>query len=84
MRMDIELCDNAKYNAAGLGTIAFRRGSDDLLEVKDVLYVPRLKKNMLSTSQMEDKGMVVTFVGGRVLMYSRGASSHFAKVIRVR
>ena len=84
MRLDIELGDNTNYNAAGLGTIAFRKGLDDLLEVKDVLYVPGLKKNLLSISQIEDKGMVVTFVGGRVLIYPRGASSDCTKVIGVR
>ena len=84
MDLDTELGDNVKYSAVGLGIIAFRRGSDDLLEVKDVVYVPGLTKNLLSVSQMEDKGLIVTFDSGWVLIYSRGASSDFGKVIRVR
>ena len=82
--LDIELGDSAKYSAAGLGTIAFRRGSDDLLEVKEVLYVPGLKKNLLSISQMEDKGLLITFIRGQVLVYPRDPSSDYAKVIGVR
>ena len=50
MDLDIELGDNAKYRATRLGTVAFWKGSIDLLEVKDVLYVPRLMKNLLSVS----------------------------------
>ena len=84
MDLDIELDDNAKYSAEGLGTIAFRRGLDHMLEMKDVLYIAGLKKNLLSISQMEDEGMTVTFVGGRVLIYPRGAIFDSAKVIGVR
>lgn len=84
MRLDIELGDNAMYSVAALGTIAFKRGSYDLLEVKDVLYVPGLKKNLLLVSQIEDKGLAITFIRGRVLIYPRDASSDCARVIGVR
>jgi len=36
--------------------------------VKDVLYVPELKKNLLSVSVMEDKGFVVEFQKGQALI----------------
>ena len=36
--------------------------------MKDVLYVPGLKKNILSISALDAKGMRVTFVDGQVLM----------------
>lgn len=84
MDLDIKLGDNAKYNATRLGTVAFRRGSDDLLEVKDVLYILGPMKNLLSISQMEDKGMTITFDGARLLIYLRGASSNSRRVIGVR
>lgn len=64
MDLDIEVGDNAKYKAVGLSTVAFRKGSYDLLEVKDMLYVSRLMKDLLSISQMEDKGLTITFDGG--------------------
>jgi len=84
MDLDIELGDKAKYSAAGLGTVAFQRGSDDLVEVKDELYVLRLTKNLLSVSQMDDKVLTATFNGGRVLIYPRGASFESTKLIGVR
>lgn len=74
MDLDIDLGDNAKYSEVGLGTIAFWIGSNDLLEAKDVLYVLALMKNLLPVSQMEDKGLTVTFDSGRVLIYLIGSS----------
>lgn len=62
--LDIELGDNAKYKVMGLGTVSFWKEFEDLLEVKDVLYVPGLTKNLLLVSTMEDKGYVATFQDG--------------------
>ena len=45
--LDTELGDNAKYKELGLGIVSFWKESEGLLEVKDVLYVPRLTKNFL-------------------------------------
>jgi hypothetical protein len=49
-----------------------------------VLYVPGLKKNLLSISTMEDIGYVVEFLGGQVLAWLRGSSIDLAGVIDVR
>lgn len=48
--LEIYLGDNAKYREAGLGTVSFQKESEGLLEVKDVLYVLGLTKNLLSIS----------------------------------
>ena len=47
-------------------------------------YILGLKKNLMSVSQMEDKGLAITFIRGQVLIYPRDASSDCAKVIGVR
>ena len=39
--------------------------------MKDVLYVPDLKKNFLSISGLEKKGFRVSFVDGKVLMWPK-------------
>jgi hypothetical protein len=57
----VELDNDAKYAVKGVGTILFQLESGGLLEVKDVLYVLGLRKNLLSVSAMEDKGFVVKF-----------------------
>ena len=40
--------------------------------MKDVLYVPRLKKNIISILILDVKGFKVAFVDGQVLMWPRG------------
>ena len=40
--------------------------------MKDVLYVPALKKNLLSIFALHAKGMRVSFVDGQVLMWIKG------------
>ena len=39
--------------------------------MKDVLYVPVLKKNLLSISALDEKGMRVAFVNVQVIMWPK-------------
>lgn len=78
----IELGDNAKYRATGIGTVKFQRESGKPLLVEDVLYVPGMTKNLILVSALEDKGYIVTFERGK--FYIRPKDSKIAKVIGVR
>jgi len=49
-----------------------------------VLYIPKMKKNLLSVSSMEDKGFFVTFKRGKVLIYPHKSIPGTTIVIRVR
>ena len=49
--------------------------------MKDVLYVPGLKKNLLSISTLDAKGIRVSFVDGQVLMCPRGNTIEDATLI---
>ena len=49
--------------------------------MKDVLYVLGLKKNLLSISALDGKGIRVAFVNGQVLMLVRGKTIEDATVI---
>ena len=42
------------------------------MEMKDVLYVLGLKKNLLFISTLDKKGFRVAFVDGKVLMWTKG------------
>ena len=42
------------------------------MKMKDVKYVPRLKKNILSILALDKKGFRVSFVDGKVLMWTKG------------
>ena len=49
--------------------------------MKEVLYVPGLKKNLLSISALDKKGYRVDFIYGQVLMCSKGKSFEDTVVI---
>ena len=49
--------------------------------MKDVLFVLGLKKNLLSISALDVKGMRVAFVDGQVLMWPKGKTFDDAVVI---
>jgi hypothetical protein len=51
--------------------------------VRDVLYVPGLKKNLISISTIEDREYEVLFRDGKVLLYPKGSSVTSAKVIGI-
>ena len=49
--------------------------------MKEVLYVPGLKKNLLSISNLDKEGYIVTFRDGQVLMWSKGKTLEYLVVI---
>ena len=51
------------------------------MKMKNVLFVPRLKKNLLSISALDAKGMTVAFVDGQFLMWPKGKTFDDAIVI---
>jgi hypothetical protein len=64
----VELGDDAKYVVKGEGTIMFHLELGGSFDAQVVLYVPGLKNNFLSVSSMEDKGFVIIFQRGKVLI----------------
>ena len=55
-----------------------------MFDAQDVLFAPRLKKNLLSVSVMEEKGFVVIFRRGQVLIHEEGANTNTSVMIGVR
>lgn len=51
--MNVELGDDSTYLVRGLGSIFFHIPSRDVI-FDDILFVPNLKKTLLSLSCMED------------------------------
>ena len=61
----VKLGDDYQYLIKGVGEASYKFESRKLLKMKDVLYVPSLKKNLLSISGLKKKGFRVTFVDGQ-------------------
>ena len=51
------------------------------MKMKDVLFVPGLKENLISISALDTKGMRVAFVDGQVLVWPKGETIDDAVVI---
>ena len=69
--LEIILGDNSTYPVKGTRTVTLHLSQGQVLHLQDVLYVPNLKKNLVSISAMEDKGFNVEFTDGKVLMWNK-------------
>ena len=67
--LEIILGDNATYPMKGTGTMTLHLSQGQVLRLQDILYVPNLKKNLVSILVMEVKGFNVAFIDGKVLMW---------------
>ena len=68
----VKLGDDYQYPIKGSGEASYKLDSGKSLKIKDVLYVPGLKKNLLSISALDAKGIRVAFIDVQVLMCPKG------------
>jgi hypothetical protein len=66
-----------------MGESTYKLDLGTSMRMKDVLYVPGLKKNLLSISALDKKGFRVSFIDGKVLMWSKGKNIEYAVVIGI-
>ena len=57
----VDLDDDSKNAVKGKGPVLFQLNLGGPFDAQDVLYVPGLKKNLLSTSIMKDMGFFLIF-----------------------
>ena len=67
--------------AQGVGIVSFEREFGKPLSFVDVLYVPRLTKNLTSVSTLEDKGYRVKFHDLRVYIRPKVSNTSLDRVI---
>ena len=66
------LGDDSQYPIKGMGEASYKLDFGKSMKMKDVLYVPGLRKNLFSISALDKKGFRVAFVDGKVLMWTKG------------
>jgi hypothetical protein len=69
----VELGDDKCYKIEGVGSISFKLESGAMLHVDEVLYVPGLRKKLLSVANLEDKGYWVIFKNRKTLLWAKGS-----------
>ena len=70
----VTLGDDYQNPIKGVGESNYKLDSRTPMQMKDVLYVPGLTKNLLSISTLDKKGFRVSFIDGEVLMCPKGKS----------
>jgi hypothetical protein len=58
--------------------------SGEMLRVTNMLWVPKLRRTVLSVSEIEKKGYHILFRDGQVLIVPKGSSFRSAVVLGVR
>ena len=77
----VSLGDDYQYPITGIGESSYKLDSGTSMKMKEVLYVPGLKKNLLSISDLDKKRYRVSFIDGQVLMWSKGKTLEDVVVI---
>ena len=77
----VKLEHDYEYRIKGSGESSYKLDSRKSMKMKDVLFVPGLKMNLLSISALDAKGMRVSFVDGQVLMWPKEKNIDDAVVI---
>ena len=82
--VELVLGDDQEVKVVGSGTVSFQRESLPPMLLREVLYVPGLKKSLVSVSAIEERGYEVLFRDGQALLFPKGSSITSAKVIGTR
>jgi hypothetical protein len=80
----VDLGDEKCYNIEGVGSISFIFESGARLHIEEVLYVPVIKKNLLSVETLEDKGYWGIFKEKNALLWAKVSHISTAEPIGTR
>eukprot|EP00253_Pinus_taeda_P008584 PITA_08584 len=79
MDFSITVGNRTKCTPVGRGTIAFQTEARANIRAINVLHVPRLGMNLISASQLQDKGSDVYFIGKKMMRTRKYAKATFSR-----
>lgn len=71
---EVTIGDNSTYPAKRVGTCSIKLKSGATILLKDVLFVPGIKRNLVSISSLVDQGYRVTFQEDKVLIWTKNTN----------
>jgi hypothetical protein len=80
----VELGDDDTYAIKGVGSASFQLQSSNVFHVEEIIYVPGLKKNIISVAVLESKGYTIAFSKGKALMWHSNESMSSTMIIGVQ
>lgn len=75
---------DSAHSVKGIGTCTIKLKSGNSIQLSGVLYVPGIKRNLISISALEDDGFRIAFMGGKVLPCPKNSTIKRALTIGVR
>jgi hypothetical protein len=79
----VQLGMGTKHAVRGSSTVSFRLESGEVLRVSNVLWVPELRRSVLSISENKKKSYHLLFREGKVLFVPKGSSFRLAVALGV-
>ena len=68
---EVTIGDDFAHSVKGIGTCTIKLKSGNSIQLSGVLYVPGIKRNLISISTLEDDGFRITFMGRKVLAWPK-------------
>lgn len=81
---EVTIGDNSTRPIKGIGSCSIYLNSGITLQLNNVLYVPGIKRNLVSISGLSDQGYKIAFQENKVLSWSKNANIKKAISIGVR
>ena len=81
---EVTIGDNSTHSVKGIGYCTLKLKSVISLHLKGVLYVPRIKRNLIFVTPPEDDEHKVAFMDGKVMTWSKNSSFKKSKLIGQR
>ena len=79
--MQVQLGDNSWHDIKEVGSTSLQLKSGSIIHIDEILFVPGLKKNLLSVSALEDKGYKVA---GKVVLWPKDGQLSLAEFIKIQ
>jgi hypothetical protein len=81
--LHVVLGDDARYTMKGVGSTSLQLDSSIPLHLSNVLFVPRMRRNLAFISSLEKKGYKVAFSDGKFIAWNMNSSMDSTRVIGV-
>ena len=69
---NVKIADGQSHQISGKGSVHFTLPSGEIKDINGVLYVPGLRKNLLSIGSLTDKGIIACFDDQKCILFSKG------------
>eukprot|EP00253_Pinus_taeda_P026851 PITA_26851 len=84
LKQNIEFGDDGMYNVTSIDIVTFYRAFGSLPRLTNVIFVLGLKKNLVSTAVLEDRGYDVIFKNGNIFLRHIATGHVKQNIVRVK